>query len=196
MKRKKSIRKKICITHKKWRYVHLGLLIAGVIAAFYLSRWQVFHDLLLSLGAYGYLGAFIGGMLFVSTSTVATGLVILLVLFETHSLIGISLVAGLGGVVGDLAIFHFVRDELAEDITPLYNKFGGKHLTILFHSKYFHWTLPVIGALIIASPLPDELGVSLMGIARMKTRSFLILSYVLNTCGILATLAMGAVLIR
>lgn len=196
MKRKKLVRKKIGITHKKWRYVHLGLLIVGVIVAFYLSRWQVFHDLLLSLGTYGYLGAFIGGMLFVSTSTVATGFVILLVLLEHHSLIGVSIVAGLGGVVGDLAIFRFVRDELVDDIIPLYNKFGGKHLTILFHSKYFHWTLPVIGALIIASPLPDELGVSLMGIAKMKTRSFLVLSYVLNTCGILATLTMGTVLIR
>lgn len=196
MKQRKPAWKKHNGTHKMWRYVHFGLMISGIIVAFSLSRWQVFHDLLLSLGAYGYLGAFIGGMLFVSTSTVATGLVILLVLLETHPLIGISLVAGLGGVAGDLAIFRFVRDELVEDIGGLYNKFGGRHLTVLFHSKYFHWTLPVIGALIIASPLPDEIGVSLMGIAKMKTRSFMILSYILNTAGICATLAMGSVLMK
>ena len=44
--------------------------------------------------------------------------------------------------------------------------------------------LPVIGAIIIASPLPDELGVSLMGMSQMKASRFILLSYILNSIGI------------
>jgi len=41
-----------------------------------------------------------------------------------------------------------------------------------------------VGALIIISPLPDELGVSLMGISKLKWYRFLLLSFTLNTLGI------------
>ena len=195
MKRKKLVRKKLQATrYNGWRYKHLTLIAVGGIIAVFLSRWQSFHDVLVALGSLGYLGAFLGGALFVSTFTVATGLLILLILVEQHSLIGMSIVAGFGAVAGDYMIFRFVKDGIMEEVAPLYNKLGGRHLTLLFHTKYLHWTLPVIGALIIASPLPDEIGVSLMGIAKMPTRTFLVVSYIFNTIGIFVTLAMGSVL--
>jgi len=39
----------------------------------------------------------------------------------------------------------------------------------VLYLKYLSWSLPVIGAVIIASPFPDELGISLMGFSKMKT---------------------------
>ena len=44
-----------------------------------------FHSFLLHLGNFGYIGAFIAGILFVSTFTVATSALVLLVLAETLS---------------------------------------------------------------------------------------------------------------
>lgn len=55
-----------------------------------------------------YLGAFIGGILFIFTFTVAFGGVILFNLADSYSLLGISLIAGLEGVIGDLFIFRFI----------------------------------------------------------------------------------------
>lgn len=167
-----------------WRYKNFTLFALSFFAAFLLSRFEAFHSFLLHLGQFGYVGAFLAGMLFVSTFTVATGAVILLVLAEVLSPLEIGIAAGLGAVVGDMTIFRFIKDNLIAEIEPIYDKLGGDHLTKILHTKYFSWTLPVIGAIIIASPFPDEIGVSLLGISKMKLYKFLLLSFVLNAVGI------------
>jgi len=169
----------------KWKYKNLTVVFFSVVLAVILSRIEVFHSLLLHLGNFGYVGAFIAGMFFVSTFTVATSALVLLVLAETLSPLEIGLIAGFGAVVGDILIFRLVKDNLTNEIEDIYNHVDRKkHLKKLFHSKYFNWMLPVLGSIIIASPLPDELGVSLMGISKMNPVKFMILSYVLNSIGI------------
>ncbi|HLL60625.1 MAG TPA: hypothetical protein VK338_02820 [Candidatus Nitrosocosmicus sp.] len=169
---------------KSFKYKNITFLFLSFLVVFFLYKNESFHAFLLHLGNLGYLGAFIAGILFVSTFTVATGTLILLVLAEKLSPIEIGLIAGLGAVVGDTVIFKFIKDNLIEEVRPIYNHLGGGHLSKVMHTRYFSWTLPVIGALIIASPLPDEVGVSLMGISKMKTYKFLILSFILNAIGI------------
>lgn len=170
---------------KKWRYKNLTFVFLGIIIAIILSRSELFHSFLLGLGNLGYLGAFIAGILFVSTFTVATGALILLVLAEKFSLLELAVIAGLGAVIGDLTIFKLVKNSLTKELVGIYNHIDGNHhFGKTFHSKYFSWALPVIGAIIIASPLPDELGVSLMGISKMKTYQFLATSFILNFIGI------------
>lgn len=169
---------------KSFKYKNLTLAFLGIIFAFFLSKSPEFHQFLLQIGSLGYFGAFLAGILFVSTFTVATGAVILFILTEKLSPLEIGFIAGLGAVVGDFTIFRFVKDDLISEIEPIYEHFGGNHLTKIMHTKYFSWTFPVFGAIIIASPLPDEIGVSLMGVGKMKTYQFLILSFILNVIGI------------
>ncbi len=170
---------------QSWKYKNLTLVLLGVVIAIILSRIEVFHQFLLHLGNFGYIGAFIAGMLFVSTFSVATGAVILLILAETLSPIEIGIIAGLGAVFGDFTIFRFIKNSLTDELEDIYNHVDGSHHFVkILHSKYFSWTLPVFGAIIIASPFPDELGVSLMGISKMKTYQFLIVSFILNAIGI------------
>ncbi|MBI5356786.1 hypothetical protein HZB78_04205 [Candidatus Collierbacteria bacterium] len=124
------------------------------------------------------------------------GAIILFFLAETFTSWEIGLIAGLGAVAGDLTIFKFVKNGLAGEIKDIYNHMDGRHhLRRLFHSKYFSWTLPVVGALIIAPPLPDELGVTLMGISRLNTIQFLITSFLLNSIGIFLIVS-GAALFK
>ncbi|MFH1832769.1 MAG: hypothetical protein ABH816_01190 [Candidatus Levyibacteriota bacterium] len=168
-----------------WKYKNLTLVFLGVFIAFFLSKIEMFHTVLINLGTLGYLGAFFAGILFVSTFTVATGALILLILAETLSPIEIGLVAGLGAVFGDFAIFRFIKNNLDKELEVIYSQIDNKHHFIkILHSKYFNWTLPVIGAIIIASPFPDELGITLMGISKMKTYKFLLVSFILNAIGI------------
>lgn len=169
-------------SHLKYR--NITLFVLSLIFAFGISRYEPLHAFLLNLGDLGYIGAFIAGILYISTFTVATGAVILLILAETLSPIEIGIIAGLGAVVGDFTIFRFIKDNLVAEVTPIYNRLGGSHVTKTLHTKYFSWTLPVIGAIIIASPFPDEIGVSLMGISKMKTYQFLLVSFILNAIGI------------
>lgn len=169
---------------KMWQYKHLAFFIISIIFAIFLSRQELFHTFLLNLGNWGYIGAFLGGILFVSTFTAATGAIILIILAEKLSSIEMAILAGLGGVVGDFTIFRFVKDGLLSEIIPIYHRLGGGHLTRILRTKYFRWTLWIIGAIIIASPFPDEIGVSLMGISKIRTYQFLILAFILDTVGV------------
>lgn len=180
---------------RKLKYKNLAIFFLSIGFALILSRFEGFHSFLLSLGSLGYLGAFIAGMLFVSTFTVTTGAVILLVLAERFSPIEIGIIAGFGAVIGDFVIFKFVKDGLIEEVREVYGKIDHhNHLLKILHTNYFSWMFPVFGAIVIASPLPDEIGVSLMGISKMKTYQFFILSFILNAIGIFLVVSASAII--
>jgi len=183
---------------KRWHryhYKNLTSIAISLLIAFLLVNNSGFNSFLLHLGNFGYLGAFIGGILFVSTFTVAIGTVILFDLVKYLNPIEIALIAGAGAVVGDMIIFQFIRTKgLVEEIKHFFHYFGSDRLEHLIHTKYFSWSLPVIGALIIASPLPDELGVSLMGISHMKTWKFITISFLLDSVGIFLIVSASLVL--
>jgi len=173
------------IDNRRWKYKNLTILFFGIILAIVLSQIESFHSFLLHLNNFGYIGAFVAGIFFVSIFTVATSALVLLTLVEFLSPVEIALIAGLGAVVGDLLIFHLIKDNLFNEIKEIYTKIDRRnHLKKLFHSKYFNWMLPIIGAIIIASPLPDELGVSLMGLSKIRTPKFIFISYILNSIGL------------
>jgi hypothetical protein len=186
--------KKALSKTRHYKYKNLTLLLLGLVVGIFLYGYEPFHTFLLSFGSLGYIGAFVAGALFVLSFTAATGIVILLVLAEQLHPIEVTIVAGLGAVFGDVVIFRFVRDELVKEVSPIFKRFGGKHLTTLLHTKYFSWTLPFIGAIIIASPFPDEIGISLLGISKMTTVKFLILTFVLNSIGISFIISLSPVL--
>lgn len=160
------------------------LLTVSVLAAILLSQTDAFRSLLLHMGTWRYIGAFLGGMLITSTLTAPMGILIILMLAKQYAPVEITLLAGLGAVLCDALIFYFIRNNLSKDMKDLYTYFGGSHIKHVFHSKYFHWTLPVLGALMIATPLPDELGVSLLSLSKMKLPQFILTSFCLHTIGI------------
>ena len=128
-------------------------------------------------------------MLFVSTFTAATGALVLLILAEKLSPLELGLIAGLGATITDFMIFHFIKDGLMGEIEDLYTYYGHSKLHHLVHTlKSMRWMFPLLGAIIIASPLPDELGIGLMGISKIGKYKFLFLSFVLNSIGIMAIL--------
>jgi hypothetical protein len=166
------------------KHHNLFLLFISIVVAIVLSRSPLLQPLILSLSNYGYFGAFLAGMFLVSTFTVTLGGVLVTQLSQHMSPIGLALSAGAGAVCGDFLIFHFVRNNILEDITPIYKKVGGSHLNKILHTHYFSWTLPVIGAFFLISPLPDEIGISLMGISAMKARTLFLISYTLHSTAI------------
>ena len=184
------------VMKKKWhRYHYKNLTYFGlsVLIGLILLKTTFFREIVFHLGNLGYIGAFFGGILFVSTFTVSIGTALLLLLAETLHPIAIGLIAGFGAVLSDLTIFHYIRNKgLGDEIKHFFEFFGSDKLRHLIHSKYFSWTLPVLGAIIIASPLPDEMGIGLMGISKLKTSQFILLSFVLNSIGIFIIVSAGA----
>lgn len=167
---------------RKHKNLHQNLvfLFLGILFAFFLSRNHQLQGFLLKIGDLDYLGAFLAGALFTSTFTAATGVLILFDLAKDLPVFPLIVLAAMGAVSVDFLVFTFVKKSVVDEITPIYEeleKLGKKnHLRKLIHTKYFAWTLPVLGALIIISPLSDELGVGLLGMSDIKPSRFLLIS--------------------
>lgn len=141
----------------------------------------------------GYFGTFLAGILFTYGFTAAPATAILLILAKGQNILLSGLIGGLGALVGDFIIFKLIRNTFSDKIRKL-----SKEKTILkINNKMPHllkkYLVPVLAGFIIASPLPDEIGVSMLAASSsISTRAFLAISYLLNTAGILVILAIGS----
>jgi uncharacterized membrane protein YdjX (TVP38/TMEM64 family) len=124
-------------------------------------------------------------MFFTSVFTTAPAIVVLGQLALHTPLWVVALFGGLGAVVGDYILFLLVREGVSRDVNELMRHAGLRRLRKLFHTKLFHRLLPLIGALILASPLPDELGLAMLGLSDINKDRFLLVSFVMNALGIL-----------
>lgn len=178
-------------SHHRRRHHNLLLLITGVIAAIILANSPFFSQVISSLDSVPWLVAFIGGMLFASTFTLATGGLILIKLSAVYSPIFLIILGGIGAVTCDSIIFHLFRHKVSSHISPIYQELIHKsHLHRILHTHYFAWTLPVVGAFIMASPLPDELAISLLGISRTSFTKFFWMAFFSHLLG-MSTLIAG-----
>lgn len=170
---------------RHWHYKNTGLLILSLIIFFFFAETPFVKNTISFIGNFGYIGSFIAGALFVSVFTVAPASVVLFHIADSLSPLGVAITAGLGGVLGDYLIFRYFKDHVFEELKPLFINHGGKPLKHLFSTPYFAWILPIVGALIIMSPFPDEVGLGILGLSKIKTWKLLALLYLLNTVGII-----------
>jgi len=180
--------------YKHWKFKNTFLLVASLVVFFYFADTAFVKNIITGIGDLGYLGAFLTGIFFVSTFTVAPASVVLFYLAKELAPLEVAFLAGLGGVVGDYIIFRFLKDRVFEELKPVFMRLGGLRLSQLISTPFFAWSAPVLGAIIIASPFPDEIGVGLLGISKLKTWQFLILSLILNSLGILIIISLARAL--
>lgn len=176
--------------HKIHKFKNLILTVLSIALVIFLSKDPGFNSFITSIGSLRYIGAIIGGALFVCTFTVSLGAIILFEFAKHTSPLEIGIFAAIGAVFTDFVVFHYVKDNLIGEVKELYTDLSGHHLRVVVHSKFFSWFLPVIGALIMASPFPDEIGIGLMGISKMNPIKFFILSFILNGIGIMIAVSL------
>lgn len=164
----------------------LVIIILSILIAIIIAKTNILQGLLITTQGLKFLGSFLAGMFFISIFTVAPASVILFEIAQTNPVLEVAFFGGLGALLGDLIIFRFIKNSLADDIYYLIKKTKIQRLTGIFHLKLFRWLIPFLGALIVASPLPDELGLVMMGLSKVKTSTFIIISFILNFLGILA----------
>lgn len=181
---------------KQFRYQHLLIAYICFISIVLFSLSPLLPKLTDTLQLLGLFGAFLGGMMYVSTFTFSAGVLTLLVLAPSYNIFLITAVASAGALTSDLLIFKFVSDDLDSEIRDIWNRLGGRHVMRVLHIKIFSWLLPLIGALIVASPFPDELGISLMGLSKMRASRFIPLVFFLNSIGIFLIIAFSDVVTR
>lgn len=169
----------------------LLLFITFVIAylLFNSKDYGPFQEFIVGLG---YAGTFVTGILFTYGFTSAPATAIFLILAQHQNIYLASLVGGVGALIGDLFIFSFIRQSFADEI----KKLSKERIVHYFSNKVpgliKKYTLPVAAGFIIASPLPDEIGVSMLAASTViSTKIFMLISYLLNTTGIFIIYLIG-----
>lgn len=170
-------------------------------AAYVLYQVGMFEWLDGRLHGFGYPGAFAAGLLFSYGFTTPFAIAAFVAMAgEVNPWLAAPL-AGFGALLSDLVIFELLRmSAFGREIerlgrTTLFSRLHGMihHDTVPEQlRRYFLWTL---SAIVIASPLPDEIGVALLSTTtKMTERAFMILCFVVNTIGILGILYLAQAL--
>ena len=131
------------------------------------------------------LTSFIAGIFFTSVVTTPAAIVALVEIGTASSPWLVALIGGLGAVIGDLVLFRFIKTHFNTDMEQFLKTRRLRNIFSLSRFRSFTWLLPFLGGLIIASPLPDELGVTLLGVTRLPAKTFIVISYLSNFLGIL-----------
>lgn len=174
---------------KKQSHAHvfqsIGIIALSILVAFLISNSLAFEMLVARMGEWRLIGSLGAGVLFTSVFTTIPASVLLGELAQANSVWLVALTGAVGAMAGDYIIFHFVRDRLTEDILSLVKQ-KRRRLKKLLRLPSARWLLAILGMLVIASPLPDELGVALLGFIRTRRRIFFLVSFIANFLGILA----------
>ncbi len=194
----------------EWKHRNLVLLFIGVVVAYFILTFKPIISLIHGLSYFGYATSFVLGMFFTYALTAIPASAALYNLGENFNPFLIAFIGAFGSVLGDYLIFRFVRDRLMNEIKllseevntltePLSNLVTTKRIRIIIwkkisHSRIWKLLIPVIAGLIIASPLPDEIGVAILGAAKYEPKKFLIFSYCLNFVGILIVTSLAKIL--
>jgi len=164
----------------------LGIIALSVVIAVILVRTDALVSLLTRTEELEFWGSFIAGIFFTSIFTTAPAIVTLGEIAQVYPIFLTALAGAAGAVVGDLIIFRFVKERFSEHLMEVFGTQGGrKRLKHLLKIRSFRWLTFLVGGFIIASPLPDELGVALLGFSKMKISGFIAIAFIFNFIGIL-----------
>jgi uncharacterized membrane protein YdjX (TVP38/TMEM64 family) len=163
----------------------IAIIVLSVLVAALMVRTEVLANLLDSIGGIKIFGAFIAGLFFTSIFTTAPAIVALGEISLMQGIFITALFGAAGCVVGDLIIFRFFKNRLSEHIAEITShRSVWRRFRLLLKRRLFRWITFLVGGLILASPLPEELGIAILGFSKMRVKYFAMLSFVFNFLGI------------
>ncbi len=172
----------------RYKYPKITALFLISILVYILFTNERFVFILNGSESLNYLEALIAGTLFSFGFTTPFAIGYFLTTNSSNILLA-SLIGGFGAMISDLLIFHVIRFSFMDEFnrikrTNSFNIIKNTAKTNL-SKKIYNYILYSIAGIIIASPLPDELGVSMLaGLSQIKSSKLAIISFIMNTIGI------------
>ena len=166
-------------------YQDAVIIAASIAFAVWLSKSGVLHTFLMARTGFESLESFIAGFFFTSAFTMAPAIAALAHLAKSGSILNTALFGGLGALMGDMVLYLFVKDRFSDDLMSLFNKRRTKIIHHIFKHKIFRWFSPLVAAIIITSPLPDEFAIMLLSFSKTRALIFIPFSFLANSFGIL-----------
>jgi len=177
----------------KFKYPKIAILIVIIVLSYIFFSDEAIKSIIYNFSnSLGYLGAFIGGVLLAFGFTTPISIGLLLTLNIKNILIA-SVIGSIGSMIANYIIFKTIKNsfygefkELAK--TKLFKEIH-KESNHFISKKITFYLMYIFSGIIIASPLPDEFGITMLaGLTHIKMHYFLILSFILHFIGILIIL--------
>ena|SRR3989344_2440542 len=177
---------------KKFLYPKITVLIFCIVLSYVLFSSEKLTFWLDNLNQFNYVSSFIAGLLF-SYGFSAPFAVGFFLKLNVSNPLPLALVAGFGALLSDLLIFKLIKFSMMDEFNRIKKTKPLKLVNFLlkkrFGSRALSYLSAIFAGIIIASPLPDELGVSMLsGLTTIKLHKFAVISYICNTFGILVML--------
>ena len=166
-----------------YEYKHTTLAALAILAFVFLIDSALIVGVVYALDEIGYVSGLIAGALSVSFFTAVPALVLIFDLAQKFDPLLLALIVATGSVVGDWLILKFYEERIFTELGPLINKLRLRRIKQSLERPSTRWILVVVGAFFISSPLPDEVGLALMGISRSNRFAVLAVCFVLNFIG-------------
>jgi len=177
----------------KFKYPKIAGFIVVVALAYIIFSSPSVSAFVSSLNSTGYLGAFIAGMFYTFgfTSPISAGFFIDL---NPSSILLAGVLGGIGSLIGDMLIFDFIRFSFMDEFKSLGKekpiKWVGRLLEKLLGKKIVSYVVYLLAVAFIASPLPDEAGITLLaGFTKIKASAIAVIGIISNTIGIIILLS-------
>lgn len=181
----------------KFRYPKLLIFIICIILAYILFSNQEFTSKI-PLTKTGYLTTFIGGILIAFGFTAPFGVGFLINASPQNLILG-ALIAAVGATLSDLLIFKFIKFSFMNEFKEIKKTKTIKQIKqIVTKNKHLlikHYLIYVFAGIMIATPLPDEIGISMLaGLTTVKTKKLAIISFILHSLFIFLILYLGFII--
>ena len=178
----------------KFKYPKILLLLVMIVLSYFIFRNPSISDYLSHLGGLGYLGIFIGGILFAFGFTAPFSVGLFISLNPSNIWIA-GIIGGLGALISDLLIFKLIKFSFIDEFNRLRNtktlKKIGRLIQKSIGEKIKVYLMYALAGILIASPLPDEAGVIMLaGLTKINFKVLAIISFILNTLGIILILSL------
>lgn len=174
------------------KYPKLCLFLVILIVVYFLFSGLLYEPLHNALIYLGYFGIFLAGLLYPYSFTSAAGTAMLLVLAKDQSVLLAGIIASIGALISDLVIFFFVRYSFSDEVQRLSQEKVTQTLSRSIPIPLRKFLLLFIASILIASPLPTEIGVLIMcSVRSISAKRYSVIVYILHATAIFIILLIG-----
>jgi hypothetical protein len=164
----------------------------SVILVYFLFSGSANQPLHSSLVFLGYFGTFLADLLYPYALTSAAGTGILLILTKEQNLLLAGLIAGLKAVTSDILLLFFVKHGFRDEVEKLSKEKVVRTISRWIPAPVRVYLPATFAGLLIASPLPTEMGIMLLAsIKNLSFKKFIVLVYALHASAIFIILLIG-----
>lgn len=160
------------------------IFVAATALTVYLVKTGVMAKMLAHNEAFDIASAFISGFFFTSMLTAIPAAYAIAESAIFMPAWKLALIGGIGSMVGDLVMFRLMRSAFADRLIRAALHPAIRLIGRALSTGRLWWTAPVFGVIAFASPLPDEIGVLMMGLSRAKTSRLIVVAFITHTAGI------------